>query len=115
MTDRILIPLPDGRWLGLTTEQFAAAELAGRETVPSPVFNYQAQVPDELLTAEQLQARTSVPASWWEQAARGHRVPHARIGRYVRFRFAEVAEHFSISLDPDAWRESRPARRSKKK
>ena len=102
MTDRVLIPLPDGRWLGLTSEQFAEAEQAGRELRPAPTSRDPAPSHDELLTAEQLEERTNVPASWWEQAAREHRVPHARIGRYVRFRFAEVAEHFSRTQDSDS-------------
>jgi hypothetical protein len=99
MTDRVLIPLPDGRWLGLTPEQFAEAEQSGRELTPALPSSTPTVGLDELLTAEQLEARTNVPASWWEQAARERRVPHARIGRYVRFRFAEVAEHFSHNAD----------------
>ena len=99
MTDRVLIPLPDGRWLGLTPEQFAEAEQSGREMRAPPPPNETSDSHDELLTAEQLEERTSVPASWWEQAARERRVPHARIGRYVRFRFADVAEHFSHNAD----------------
>jgi hypothetical protein len=109
MTDRVLIPLPDGRWLGLTPEQFAEAEQSGRESGPAPPTDAPVVSHDELLTAEQLEARTNVPASWWEQAARERRVPHARIGRYVRFRFAEVAEHFSHNADTAAavrqWRQ----------
>ncbi len=102
MTDRVLIPLPDGRWLGLTLEQFVEAELAGREFLPNPVPDSPINSDDALLTAEQLEQRTNVSASWWEQAAREQRVPHARIGRYVRFRWTEVADHFSRSLDSDA-------------
>ena len=97
MTDRVLIPLPDGRWLGLTPEQFAEAEQSGRELAAATPAAAAAGSRDELLTAEQLEQCTNVPASWWEQAARERRVPHARIGRYVRFRFADVAEHFSAN------------------
>ena len=95
MIDRVLIPRPDGRWLGLTPEQFAEAEQSGRELGLAPSASGATAGHDELLTADQLEERTNVPASWWEQAARERRVPHARIGRYVRFRFAEVADHFS--------------------
>jgi hypothetical protein len=112
MTDRVLIPLPDGRWLGLTPEQFLEAEQSGREIRPAPPTGAAPTGHDELLTAEQLEARTNVPASWWEQAARERRVPHARIGRYVRFRFAEVAAHFSNSADTTGavrqWRRVKP-------
>ena len=99
MTDRVLIPLPDGRWLGLTPQQFAEAEQSGREIGPAPPADAAPVSHDELLTAEQLEQRTNVPASWWEQAARERRVPHARIGRYVRFRFAEIAAHFSHNAE----------------
>ena len=105
MTDRILIPLADGRWLCLTSEQFAEAEQAAQALRPASTSG-QTGSNDELLTAQQLQERTNVPASWWEQAARQRRVPYARIGRYVRFRFAEVAEHFSVSPESDTWRDS---------
>ena len=111
MTDRVLIPLPDGRWIGFTAEQFAEAVQAGRALSPASTSSQQTTAPDELLTAEQLQERTSVPASWWEQAARERRVPHARIGRYVRFRFAEVAEQFSILEDSGARTSRRYGRR----
>ena len=114
MTDRILIPLADGRWLSLTSEQFAEAEQAAQAFRPAPASSHQTRAQDELLTAEQLEQRTHVPASWWQQAARERRIPYARIGRYVRFRFAEVAEHFSISPDSNDWRVSRPERQPRR-
>ena len=110
MTDRVLIPF-NGVLLVLTVEQFAEAEEAARNLV-APAVATAAAPADDLLTAEQLEQRTSVPSSWWEQAAREGRVPHARIGRYVRFRFADVATHFSRPLDSDSigavrqWRKS---------
>jgi hypothetical protein len=96
MTDRLLVPF-NGSLLALTVEQFAEAQQAA---VNLNVGNTDGELGQtvtqhaELLTAEQLESRTSVPASWWEQAARENRVPHTRIGRYVRFEFAAVAEHF---------------------
>jgi hypothetical protein len=101
MNNRLLIPLSNGRWLALTHEQFVEAEQAGHEFFPTLTPNPPVPGEDSLLTAEQLEQRTSVPASWWEQAARENRVPHVRIGRYVRFRFGTVAEHFSRALDSE--------------
>jgi excisionase family DNA binding protein len=112
MLSRIAVPLPDGRWLALTPEQFAEAAQAGRELIAGPTPTPHTGPSEDLLTAAQLAQRTGIPASWWEQAAREERVPHARIGRYVRFRFQEVAEHFSRPLDSDSlgalrhWRKS---------
>jgi excisionase family DNA binding protein len=110
MTDRIFVPLADGRWLSLTSEQFAEAEQAGQALRPASTSTYQSRdQEDQLLTAEQLEQRTNVPASWWQQAARERRIPYARVGRYVRFRFAEVAEHFSVVPESNTGRSSRGA------
>jgi excisionase family DNA binding protein len=38
-----------------------------------------------LMTAEQAGELLSVPASWLLREARAGRVPHVRLGRYVRF------------------------------
>jgi hypothetical protein len=51
VTDRVFIPLPDGRWLGLTREQVAEAEQAGRELHSASTPANQAQAQQELLTA----------------------------------------------------------------
>lgn len=39
-----------------------------------------------LLTAAEAAALLSVPKSWVLAEARANRIPHVRIGRYVRFR-----------------------------
>jgi hypothetical protein len=77
----------------MTREAFDAALVAGTELVP--LRTDAGKVAEELLSAEQLETRTSVPASWWEQAAREGRIPHRRIGRYVRFKFGDVERHFA--------------------
>lgn len=46
---------------------------------------------DRLLTADEMEARTSIPASWWETAAREARVRCYRFGKYTRFRLSEAA------------------------
>lgn len=58
-----------------------------------------------LLDAEAAGAFLGVPSSWMLAEARGDRVPHLRLGRYVRFDRAELA----------AWRSARmrgPRRRT---
>lgn len=40
---------------------------------------------DRLLTAEEVAELLSVPKSWPLQEARAGRIPHVRLGRYVRF------------------------------
>lgn len=43
-----------------------------------------------LLTAEQAADLLNVPASWVLAEARADRVPHVRLGRYVRFEAGEL-------------------------
>lgn len=43
-----------------------------------------------LLTAEQAAELLNVPASWVLAEARADRIPHVRLGRYVRFDAAEL-------------------------
>jgi excisionase family DNA binding protein len=43
-----------------------------------------------LLTAEELAALLGVQPSWVNKAARAERIPHVLIGRYRRFRWAEI-------------------------
>ncbi len=43
-----------------------------------------------LLNAEQAAALLSVPATWVLAEARANRVPHVRLGRYVRFEAKEL-------------------------
>ena len=111
MTDRVLIPF-NNTLLALTLEQLVEAQRAARDLCPSPATVSTPAAPDVLLTAEQLEQRTGVSATWWEQAARENRVPHVRIGRYARFEFADVAEYFRRPLDSDSngavrqWRKS---------
>jgi excisionase family DNA binding protein len=53
-------------------------------------------VSERLLTAEELAVRLGVPAKWPLREARAGRIPHVRLGRYVRF----------DSGDVDRWLES---------
>jgi excisionase family DNA binding protein len=45
-----------------------------------------------LLTPEQLAEQLSVPLSWVYEQSRQGNIPTHRIGRYIRFNFAEVVE-----------------------
>jgi excisionase family DNA binding protein len=45
---------------------------------------------DRLLTIEEIAERLSVPPSWVAQSARDGRIPHVRLGRYVRFNWPDV-------------------------
>jgi excisionase family DNA binding protein len=46
----------------------------------------QAPARDELLTAEEVAALLRVTPEWVYAETRRHRIPHIRLGRYVRYR-----------------------------
>lgn len=45
---------------------------------------------EKLLTINQLAEATGLPASWWYSRTATGRVPHLKLGRYVRFKLADV-------------------------
>lgn len=98
MTDRILVSLANGRWLALSREQFDAALMAGAEfdaqSAPSsaPV--------EPLLDAEHAGALLSVTPRWLEDCARAGIIPHHKLGRFLRFRVSEVADHCRVHGAP---------------
>jgi len=92
MTKSLVLLSFGDRFLGLTCEELKAGLERGRDlvgtTAISPAANGDA--PEHLLTAEGMEALTEVPATWFLEQARLGRVPHHRLGKYVRFRFDEV-------------------------
>jgi len=87
--ERVLVPLPDGRWLALASDVFLEALAAGATVVPAPISSCPTTGSEQLLDAEELAKLLSLPASWIEQAARERRIPSVQAGRWRRFsRFA---------------------------
>lgn len=86
----VLVPLPDGRWLRLTEQAFADALAAGDEAMKPKLVARDATGDVRLVTAEQAAAALEVDASWLLQRARLNKVPHVRLGKYVRFDLREV-------------------------
>ncbi len=87
MSDRIMLPLPDGRWLSLSPETFEAALAEGRAAVGATAPTGDAET---LMGAEELAAVLDLPLTWVEQKAREGKIPCIRAGRYVRFRRSAV-------------------------
>lgn len=89
-----VIEAPGIGTLVLTTEELRSARaraLELREAV-EPTRTPDPPADASLVSAEQLQLRTGIPASWWMSQARERRVPHHKVGRYVRFSVAEVMD-----------------------
>jgi excisionase family DNA binding protein len=45
---------------------------------------------DRFLTADELAERLSVPVSWIRESTRSGAIPHVQLGRYRRYREADV-------------------------
>ncbi|MGH9643443.1 MAG: hypothetical protein ACRD3Q_13590 [Terriglobales bacterium] len=90
MADTVLVPLPDGRWLALTSEAFRAALAEGQHLSASAAPSSAAKATSKLISAEEMQEATGVPASWFAAQARERRIPFHKLGRYVRFNLEEV-------------------------
>ena len=93
MSDHIFLPFPGLGLLALTPQQIVEAAEAGRE-LRSQILKPTPCVADpparQLLSAEQLEKLTTVPASWWMSQARERRIPFRKIGRRVRFTLEDV-------------------------
>jgi hypothetical protein len=99
MADRIIVALPDGRWLALDRDTFTAALAAGSEITvsasPSP-----AAAAEPLLDADQAAAQMNLSARWLEDSARAGIIPHIKLGKFTRFRVSEIAAHCRVSGAP---------------
>jgi excisionase family DNA binding protein len=95
VTDRVLVPLPDGRWLAIAADAFAEALVAGAEAmgVAGNASGNASELTTQLMTAEELAARLKVDASWVLTSARLNEIPCVRLGKYVRFDLAAVIQH----------------------
>jgi len=95
MSDRILVPLANGRWLALSGEIFAEALAAGSAVMGAPRSATEGQDSEPLLDAETLGAALSLPPSWLEQAGREGRIPSVQAGRWRRFKRSAVERALS--------------------
>jgi excisionase family DNA binding protein len=96
-SERVLLLLPDGRWLALAPDVFREALASGSAlfaAAPSPA---PATTSEQLLDAEQLAAALSLPVTWIEQAARERRIPSIQAGRWRRFSRAAVERALSAN------------------
>ena len=87
MSDVVLIPLPGVGTLELPREVYEQHLVRPADLVPA-----MPPIAAEILDADQLEARTGVPASWWMTQARERRIPFHKFGRYVRFNLAELSQ-----------------------
>ena len=91
----VLVPFGPGEFLALTPGELSQArdrarEILGAGAQAESSATATTQSPERLLTAEQMSEVTGVPAPWFLEQARCGKVPHHKLGKYVRFRFDEV-------------------------
>ena len=98
MTDALVL-VPCGlEFLALTPAELAQARDRAREALGAGWGADRGaaavtQSPEELLTAQQMEAVTRIPAPWYLESARRREIPHVRLGRYPRFLLSKVVEH----------------------
>jgi hypothetical protein len=92
MGDRVLVAVPGLGVLALDVETYKVALVEGARLTaaptgppPSPAVTLH-----KLVSAEEMEVATGVPASWFASQARERRIPFRKVGRYVRFNFEEV-------------------------
>jgi hypothetical protein len=97
------LPQPIG-WLGLTLDALHEAQKAAGEVLGSDTNTSQpatsSNEPVALVTAEAAGAALSVDPQWLQ--AREGRIPHVRLGRYVRFDPAAIAAYCARAPRPPA-------------
>ena len=91
----VLLSFGPGEFLALTPVELAQARDRAQEILVEGTATYRGaqattRSPEPLLTAEQISEVTGVPAPWFLEQARCGKVPHHKLGKYVRFRFDEV-------------------------
>lgn len=92
----VLVPLPDGRWLALTREDFDAAVIAGAQSMAASAHSSSAVVQEPLLDAPKAAEQLGISIRWLEDCARAGIIPHHKFGRFIRFRVSEVAAHCRV-------------------
>ena len=86
MTDRVLICLPDGRWLALSAGMFREALQSGAELAASPsVASAVPQRASALATADEIGEATHMSRSTVYELAKAGVLPCVRVGRRIRF------------------------------
>ncbi|MGH8201037.1 MAG: helix-turn-helix domain-containing protein [Steroidobacteraceae bacterium] len=85
MTDRVLICLPDGRWLALSAELFREALQCGAELAAPSAASAVPHTPSALATAEEIGEATRMSRATIYELAKTGVLPSVRVGRRIRF------------------------------
>lgn len=102
----IIVPFGSTGFLALSQCDFEKAIFQGRELrlQPEGDNNFSTsniQAPSQLVTASEMSNLTSIPESWFLEQARQGKVPHVRLGKYVRFNPSAVIESAQFQARSD--------------
>lgn len=95
MADALLLIPFNGELLALDLDEYMRAAARGRELVPQVSRGTTAEL-DRIVTAEQAEELTSVPASWFLEQARKGEIPHLKFGKYPRFEMNRLREYLAV-------------------
>lgn len=85
MTDRVLICLPDGRWLALSADLFREALQSGAELAAPSAVAPGSRSSSALVTADEIAEATQMSRSTVYELTKAGVLPSVRVGRRIRF------------------------------
>ena len=98
MTDRVLLALPDGRWLALEPAALQRALAEGAAVMGAPAaLSAPESANEDLLSAGQMAIVLNLPKSCVYEKARAGELPSIRLGKHVRFNRAAVLKAVGLT------------------
>lgn len=91
----VLLDSPHGPLALLAGEYSAGLERAREQFAMDQTSEQAIPEPNPLLDSEAAGRLLNVPATWLLQRAREGRIPHVRIGKYVRFDVDQIRAEFA--------------------
>ena len=89
----VAVPLADGRWLGLTVEEFRAAVARGAALGLSPAapgVSFEPANSEQLLNSREMGKLLGIHDTTIEARAKRGQIPCVRIGKALRFKASAV-------------------------
>lgn len=96
MKDEIVLIPFGNEFVAMTREAFQEGIEKGRHITGATASPENTKPIPKLLDADQACELTGVPASWFLEAARQDRIPHLKMGKYVRFKMSDVYDALAV-------------------
>lgn len=103
MNSAVLIVSTDVGPIALSIDDMREARLLALHILGKEVTNASVDLPEaRLVDADKIAELFHMDATWFLCRAREKRIPHIRLGKYVRFDPAEIREFFHQDVDRHA-------------